>query len=83
MPALWPGYPLSPGPPSSSCTEELVLIPTLQIFAEKGPFGKSKGKKLWLVSFPSNANWLEQFKGGVDYLLICFKIRETVFLVHG
>lgn len=60
MPALWPGYLLSPGPPpSSSCTEEIMLIPTLQISAEKGPFGKSKGKKLWSALFPSNTDWLE------------------------
>lgn len=36
-----------PKPHSSGCTEELMLIPTLQIFAEKRPFGKSQnGKKL-------------------------------------
>lgn len=79
----------------SSSAEELMLIPTLQIFAEKRPPRKSQGKKLPLdlslyflligrkLARETALCGFIQFKVGVDYLLICFKLHKTVFLVQG
>lgn len=82
-----------PRPHSSSCAEE-QLIHTLQIFAEKRSFEKpQKGKNCsrfitlflsnWKLAGETASCSFMQFKEEVDYLLICFRLHKTVFLIQG